>query len=178
MPIPLHTFSGRDVYPLQPTVADIVIEDIAHALSHLCRYGGHVREFYSVAQHSVIVSHLCDPEDALAGLLHDASEAYLVDLPMPVKVLPAFESYRAAEANLQACIYQRFNLPPLMPASVRAIDEAIRINEAQDLFAAVPPWAAGGARLPLRGQPIVPWRPDDAEARFMARFRVLTERAR
>src|ERR1017187_10636100 len=77
----ITTFSGIHFWPLLPNPADIRIEDIAHALSNQCRFAGHAREFYSVAEHSVRVSQLCPPEDALWGLLHDASEAYLTDVP-------------------------------------------------------------------------------------------------
>jgi uncharacterized protein len=81
----IQTYTGKQFWPLSPLPEDIVIEDIAHALSMQCRFGGHVRTFYSVAQHSVHVSLLVEPQYALWGLLHDAAEAYLVDLPRPIK---------------------------------------------------------------------------------------------
>src|ERR1039457_118422 len=84
----IGTFSGLRFWPLDPNPEKILIDDIAHALAHQCRFGGHASRFYSVAEHSVHVSRLCPPEDALWGLLHDASEAYLVDLPRPLKQLP------------------------------------------------------------------------------------------
>jgi 5'-deoxynucleotidase YfbR-like HD superfamily hydrolase len=81
----MQTFSGKRFYPLDPRPEDIRLMDIAHALSHVCRFNGHTRFFYSVAQHSVLVS-LMGPEDAAAArLLHDASEAYICDLPRPLK---------------------------------------------------------------------------------------------
>src|ERR1035441_1601867 len=97
----ITTFSGVRFWPLIPNPADIRIEDIAHALSNQCRFGGHTREFYSVAEHSVRVSQLCTPENALWGLLHDASEAYLSDVTAPITELPQLEAYRAAERSLQ-----------------------------------------------------------------------------
>ena len=86
----IGTFSGLRFWPLAPNLEKILVEDIAHALAHQCRFGGHASRFYSVAEHSVHVSQLCLPEHALWGLLHDASEAYLVDLPRPLKLLPEF----------------------------------------------------------------------------------------
>jgi hypothetical protein len=97
----IQTYSGRQFWPLDPRVEDVHLEDIAHALSNVCRYTGHVREFYSVAEHSVHVSWSCEPEDALWGLLHDASEAYLADMARPVKQnMPV---YVAAERLVPWC---------------------------------------------------------------------------
>src|SRR5687767_12883862 len=75
----IQTYSGRTVEPYDPDPAAICVLDIAHHLSMLCRFTGAVRQFYSIAQHSVLVSALCDPEDALAGLLHDAEEYVFAD---------------------------------------------------------------------------------------------------
>jgi hypothetical protein len=79
----ITTFSGVLFRPLLPNPDDIRIADIAHALSQQYRFAGHTRTFYSVAEHSVRVSLLCRPDDALWGLLHDASEAFLTDVPAP-----------------------------------------------------------------------------------------------
>src|ERR1039457_6405429 len=115
----IGTFSGLRFWPLAPNPDDILIADIAHALAHQCRFGGHAWKFYSVAKHSVHVSQLCPPEHALWGLLHDASEAYLVDLPRPLKLLPEFAPYREAERRSQRAVAVRFGLPEEQPASVR-----------------------------------------------------------
>ena len=84
------TYSGKVFDPVNPIAADIRIEDIAHALAHQCRFSGHTIEHYSVAEHSVRVSGLLEDRGypyrvQMWGLLHDASEAYLIDLPAPVK---------------------------------------------------------------------------------------------
>lgn len=88
----INTFSGIEFDLLNPNPNDIDIEDIAHELSMLCRFNGHCKEFYSVAEHSVYVSYEIDEEFALIGLLHDAAEAYLGDVPTPLKkLLPEFK---------------------------------------------------------------------------------------
>ena len=81
----LSTYTGKKFYPYDPRPEQICIEDIAHGLSMLCRFAGQCRFFFSVAEHSIAVAHLLPANLKLFGLLHDASEAYLVDLPRPVK---------------------------------------------------------------------------------------------
>jgi len=81
----IQTYTGKKFWAFDAAIADICIEDIAHALAMRCRFGCHCKEFYSVAQHSVIVSHHLPPELKLWGLLHDATEAYLPDVPRPQK---------------------------------------------------------------------------------------------
>src|ERR1700724_2684254 len=88
-----QTFTGRRFYPLSPRVEDVCIEDIAHALSNICRYGGHCREFYSVAQHCNMVSDWM-PEFKLEGLLHDSPEAYIGDMVRPVKHSAEMKAFR------------------------------------------------------------------------------------
>src|ERR1017187_2988058 len=116
------------------TLQKTLVEDIAHALAHRCRFGGHASKFYSVAEHSVHVSQLYLPEHALWGLLHDASEAYLVDLPRPLKLLPEFAPYREAECQLQRAVAVRFGLPPYQPASVTEADDTMLWIEAHSLL--------------------------------------------
>lgn len=124
------TSSGRRFYPEDPRHEDIIIEDIAHALSLQCRYGGHCLKHYSVAQHSVLVSRLCPPEDALWGLLHDAAEAYIIDIPRPLKKAPWMHGYRELEKRWMAVICEVFDLPLERPESVSKADEAILPLEA------------------------------------------------
>ena len=105
--------SGRAFYPADPDPALITIEDVAFALSNLCRFGGHV-EFYSVAEHSVRVAALVAAQDTaltLAALLHDASEGLgLVDVPKPVKVL--LPDYDRLEAGVMRAVEVAFGLAP------------------------------------------------------------------
>ena len=92
------TSTGRRFVPQLPAASKIDIEDIAHALSQLCRFGGHCCEFYSVAQHSVIVSLNVPPEHRFAALMHDAAEAYLGDVIQPIKRL--LPEYKAMESEV------------------------------------------------------------------------------
>lgn len=169
--------SGKAFYPLDPRPEDIELADIAGALSRVCRFGGHVSAFYSVAQHSVLVSQVCDPADALWGLLHDASEAYLGDLIRPLKRQPECAGYCAAEARLMAVICERFGLPPEMPASVARADEVLLATEARDLMgnAALERWSSLAGIEPLREPIRFGWDPRHAEHTFHSVYRGLTE---
>src|ERR1051325_11429351 len=109
----MQTFSGRRFYPLSPRSDELDPADIAHALSLLCRYGGHVERFYSVAEHCVLMSEWVDPANALAALLHDATEAYVVDVPRPLKRQLA--GYREIEAAVWLAIATRFGLELALP---------------------------------------------------------------
>src|SRR5438128_5709421 len=81
----MQTYTGRRFYPLAPAIEDVDLRDIAHSLAHQCRYAGHVDRFYSVAEHCVLLSRAVPAEYALDALLHDAAEAYVVDVPRPLK---------------------------------------------------------------------------------------------
>lgn len=163
----IQTASGRRFYPLKPRPEDVDIQDIAHALSLLCRFNGHSAVFYSVAEHSVRVSDSLPPEHKLWGLLHDAAEAYLGDLPRPLKrQLPAFSQ---AEDVVLRCVMDRYDLPWPMPAAVRDADDQLLATEARDLMGA-PAWARGTEPLP---DAIDPWPPERARAAFLERFRAL-----
>ena len=171
----MQTASGRQFWPLDPRPEEIVIEDIAHALALQCRFAGHCREPYSVAQHSVLVSRACDPRDALWGLLHDASEAYLQDMIRPLKRSPGFaDRYLEAEVRLQAVICDRFGLPCEEPASVHRADVAVLLAEARDLLAPPPAtWKEaqrGSDNVRAIEEPIIPWRWEAARHLFLVRF--------
>jgi hypothetical protein len=168
----IGTFSGIRFWPLRPNRDDILIADIAHALAHQCRFGGHASKFYSVAEHSVHVSQLCLPEHALWGLLHDASEAYLVDLPRPLKQLPEFAPYREAERRLQWAVAVRFGLPEEQPASVTEADDTMLWIEAHSLLNSAVVEVIRDKRLPFEIADPLP--PVEAERLFLSRFKELT----
>jgi uncharacterized protein len=106
----IGTRYGRMVNIVHPNPNDISIEDIADALSKICRFGGHCDPFYSVAQHSVLVAANMPRAGALEGLLHDASEAYLGDVVAPLKHQPELAGYRKLEARMMEAISVRFGL--------------------------------------------------------------------
>lgn len=123
----MKTFTGKDIFPQDPESIELSIVDIAHALSFLCRYAGHTQEFYSVAQHCVHMSYLVPEEYAYEALLHDASEAYLADLPHDVKaILP---DYQRLEARLERHIARHFFLPHPMSLVVKRMDQRICATE-------------------------------------------------
>lgn len=159
---------------LAPTVEMVHLEDIAHALSNVCRFGGHTRVHYSVAQHSVLASHLVPPADALYALLHDATEAYIGDMVSPLKqVMPQF---RQKEDRLWSVICEYFELPEQMPASVKRADLMMLAREREDLLPAGEPWALlEGVELP--SEPIQPWEQRRAEIEFTHRFWQIVEGA-
>lgn len=130
----IQTHSGVRFSPLNPIPESILIQDIAHALSMQCRFSGHVNTFYSVAQHSVGVSYVCDAQDALWGLLHDATEAFLIDVPSPLKRSGKFEEFVKIEAVMQTAICKRFGLEDKEPASVKKADKLMVVTEARDLM--------------------------------------------
>lgn len=106
----IQTYTGARFYPLEPDAGLIRIEDIAHSLSMQCRYTGHTSRFYSVAEHSLILAKEFHTgwHYRLVALLHDAAEAYLSDIPRPLKRLPEFAFYREAEDRLQEMIFDKF----------------------------------------------------------------------
>ena len=171
----IETFTGVRFQPLKPNFADIRIEDIAHALSNQCRFSGHVRHFYGVAEHSVRVSRLLTGLGAgveLWGLLHDASEAYLVDLPTPLKSQSTIgDGYRVAERRLMRAVAKRFGLIGHEPGAVRVADAKLLATEVRDLMFAKPEhWSDGKLPYPPLGPRIVPWSPKTAEDEFLRRY--------
>ncbi len=134
------TATGKWFDVLKPEPALIDLADIASALSKLCRFGGHCQQFYSVAEHSILVSRLVRQQKsgapmALAwGLLHDASEAYVVDIPRPVK--RHLKEYIAIEDAIQQAVAERFGLPWPMPDEVTSADHDLL---AMELRAYMPP---------------------------------------
>lgn len=163
----MQTFSGRQFWPLDPDPALIDIVDIAHALSNACRFAGHVTRFYSVAEHCVLMSMMVSPAAQRWALLHDASEAYLVDVPRPVK--PFLPGYREAEDAVMRAVCARFHLE--MPAEVKEADNRILSDErAQAMAPCIVDWNLPGPPL---GVHIGFRSPVEAKHAFLAQFHAL-----
>ena len=170
----LQTVSGRWFNPFDPDPEQLDIGDIARALANLCRFGGHCRAFYSVAQHSVIVSELVearggDAEDVFAALMHDAAEAYLGDMPHPLKHRsPLGAAFREAEAHLEQVLRERFSIKADVPEVKRA-DRALLATERRKLSTEDWRWPEleGVEALELE---FTPWPADEAAGRFLRRY--------
>jgi uncharacterized protein len=175
----IYTFTGRKVNPLEAQPEDIDIRDVAHSLAMQCRFNGHTRQFYSVAEHSWHVSRMCDAADgqtALWGLLHDASEAYLQDIQRPLKQLDWFrQTYRPFEDRLMATICRRFGLPEEQPEAVTVADRRMAVTEGRDLMNATARWIPGVE--PYYWKMAETLTPEDAESVFLRRFERLTTQA-
>ena len=137
----INTHSGRQVNIRNPQPETIDIGDIAHALTFLCRGGGHTNFFFPVARHCVYCAREArargfSKEVVLACLLHDASEAYMVDLPKPIKD-GLFPEYRTYENRLLSCIYRKFigrDLTPDEMAKVEEIDHTLLMYDLKYLL--------------------------------------------
>lgn len=168
----IQTFLGVQFWPLDPRVEDIRLLDIAHALSNLCRFTGHCQQFYSVAQHSVLVSQNVPKDDAKWGLLHDAAEAYLGDLSRPIKRFSILGTeYKKIEENLMIVVCAKFKLSPAMPCSVHKMDDVLLMTEKRDLVPNSPAkWRETVEPLEKR---IECWTPRLAEHMFLKRAQEL-----
>lgn len=123
----VRTFSGHYVNVFNPDPATICIEDIAHHLAMQCRFGGALPDHYSVAQHSWLCSQLVPPQHRLAALLHDASEAFLIDLPSPIK--KQMKNYQLFESDLMRVIAKKFGFQWPLATEVQAADHQLLQQE-------------------------------------------------
>ena len=181
--------SGRRLDLLDPSPLDIEIEDIAHGLARVARWNGQTlgEHAFSVAQHSLIVEeiavhlqHGLDPRWRLAALLHDAPEYVIGDMISPFKAALGLD-YKTFEARLEAAVHLRFGLPPRTPVAVKTLikqaDRGCAFFEAVQLAGFSPQEALTLFGRPPRGYGLViqPMSPADAQARYLERFRLLTE---
>lgn len=172
------TATGRRVSLSEIGPADIDIADIAHHLSHLCRFTGATRQFYSVAEHSLLVCDLVrcralhDYWLQLAALLHDAHEAYLGDISTPLKQVVG--EFSAIDRAVSRAVAARFGLPATQAPEVKRADlEALAI-EKRDLMPDHPePWAVLKGIEPPDGWCAILTTPEDSRLSYLQRFQDL-----
>lgn len=165
----IETFDGNFVHYIntnEPT--NFTIEDIAHSLSQLCRFNGHCKDFYSVAQHSCILAEHVDPELRLIALLHDAAEAYIGDITRPVKGL--IPQIKEIEDHIHRQISANFGIPFPYPQIIDIIDSRLLLAEGAQLFKEPVHWTCGGLE-PLEYEFGLLWAPKNAEIKFLQRFK-------
>lgn len=166
----IQTFTGKCFYPLNPRPEDICIEDIAHNLSNLCRFGGSCTSFYSVAEHSYHVSTIVPKEHALCALLHDAPEAYILDVPTPLKKY--LTNYQEMEDRIWKVISEVFQLPLELPKEVKEADYAVLLTEKACLMnSCSQAWAERGSPAKIA---ISCFSPFFSEVYFLSYYRKLT----
>ena len=162
------TYTGRRFWPLNLDPKQINALDICHALSQQCRFTGHTRNFYSVAEHSCRVHDTLEPKYKLCGLLHDATEAFLIDLPTPLKETQDLEVFKEVESILWTAICEKFELDPdpNMEREIKKADKILFLTEIRDLMpikgGIIEQYSANGYK-PLEAR-IVSWTP--AQAKF------------
>lgn len=159
----IRTFTGQYVNVFEPDPDTLVIEDIAHALAMQCRFGGHLPYFYSVAQHSVacsIATEAIDPKLALTALMHDSSEAYLLDIPRPIKLKLA--NYKEIEDNLMKALAFKFGFTYPLPEPVHIIDNVALKSEWASIMLPAEKLVYGFSNI-------------EAETSFLSRYNKLTK---
>lgn len=172
----IQTYSGAEFDIWESGPESINVEDIAHSLSLQCRYNGHIRMFYSVAEHSLILSgwilaQTGDRQLALEALLHDASEAYLCDIPRPFKV--HLKEYKLLEERVEKMIATKFALVYPWSPMIKDADTRILLDEQKTLMLVQRPWPSSTGCKPL-GVRIRGLNPSEAKQAFLDAYRFLT----
>lgn len=183
----ITTASGTKFWPLDPREEDVKIEDIAHALSNTCRFGGHCRQFYPVAQHCCLMTQHATPQAQLAALLHDAAEAYIGDIVTGLKRELRYTNYdgyghelRDAEDQLLLVISKALNVPEMhsfnVQNEVKELDKRMLATEQRDIMSDGLEWASTKGIEPFT-DPIVPWGPGEGTKRtFLHLYNCLQNR--
>ncbi len=187
----METFTKKKFDLINPEPEMVCIEDVAHALSNICRFNGHCKSFYCVAQHSVFVSEICNKENALWGLLHDAGETYYGDVITPIKYALKNKSHFATmKLRIDHAVYRHFLMIPqncywentndFMPKDVKLADDIMLATEKaqlMDSLGQVIKWDGcwkNGIGQPMSDIKIEPLDPESAEKLFLNTFEELS----
>ena len=172
----IATYTGKKFYPFTPRLEDIDIIDIAHHLAGVNRFVGATKSPYSVAQHSYYVS-LFSGQHPLQGLVHDGSEAYMADIPTPLKRHDFFKGYRDCERTLQNMIYEKFGAHPgPMCGDVEKADHYMCVVEGLSFMPQVEGsyWTEYRDQVTVRVSDV--WSAQEAEKMFLERYHFLVDK--
>ena len=171
----IETYTGLFFDILDPKPEQIVIEDIAHALSQCCRFTGHTKYPYSVAQHSILASYITPPQFAFEALMHDSGEAYIADLSRPVKhFTPVGPPYMEIEERIMSVIAKKFGFPTEMSPEVKRADNIMLYAEKKALMRPIEWPTKWGNESDVADVEIYQMTPGAAKASFLRRFSELT----
>lgn len=167
----IQTYTGAKFNVFDPEISAVNILDIAHALSMCTRFNGHLSSYYSVAEHSVLMSRMVGKDDQLAALLHDAAEAYLSDVPRPIKyMLPAVKEL---DQKVSACILEKYGVDNI-PAYIHDLDRSMCLTEAKASGMNTDEWTEGHEQYGIVEVRLFYWNWKTARAMFLNRFDYLT----
>jgi 5'-nucleotidase len=170
----IQTYSGGKFHILDPQQDEILITDVGHSLAMQCRFTGHVRRFYSVAEHCVLGSRLVPIKDALWFLLHDSSETWIADVNRPLKHFTGIgPEYMPIEAKIMEAVCQKFRLPVEEPPSIKKVDNAMLFAEKEQLLVPME-WDTKWGDIKPADIKVKCWAPEVAEIEFLHRFYELT----
>jgi len=168
-------YTGKKFWPLDPKPEEVDIKDISHSLAFQCRFNGHVKTFYSIAQHSVLVSKLVPEDQALAGLFHDASETYTGDIISPLKrFLPP--EFKEIERKIEDTIFEHFKITNINHAEIKKADKIALFTEMRDLMEQPPDKWEDQDLFEPHPEKLVPLGPEEAKKQFLERYSELIQK--
>lgn len=171
----VQTFSGEMFFPTVPERNEVLVEDIAHSLSQQCRYNGHTKKFYSVAEHCLLLSSAVPKRYALEALLHDAAEAYIGDMVRPIKNDPLFKPFKEVEdlilGKIMGTLVPQRDFSGLSKVVIAA-DNAVLCDEQLQCFDKFLDWEMPFQPLGVTIQFLCP---EEAEEKYLLRFTELTK---
>lgn len=167
-----QTYTGKKFWTLDPKPEEVDLKDIAHSLAFQCRFNGHSKQFYSIAQHSVLVSKMVPQEQTLAALFHDAAETYTGDIVRPLKkFLPP--EFKKIEKEIEDAIFKHFNITDVNHTEIKKADKRALFTEMRDLMEEpTEKWEDVDLFEP-HPEKIIALSPEEAEKEFLERYEEL-----